>query len=82
MPFQTIEQQPNYDPNGNRVENHELAKELRELYELPPISIEQAIISAADIITNLNGFLKKYATTTDYGETHLDAIKYSRENIS
>jgi hypothetical protein len=82
MPFQTIEQRPNYDPNGILVENHELAKELRELYDLPPISTEQAIISAADIITNLNGFLKKYATTTDYGETHLDAIKYSRENIS
>ena len=47
-----------------------------------PISTEQAIISAADIITNLNGFLKTYATSTDYGETHLDAIKYSRENIS
>jgi hypothetical protein len=82
MPFQTIEQQPNYDPNGILVENHELAKELRELFDLPPISTEQAIISATDIITNLNGFLKKYATSTDYGETHLDAIKYSRENIS
>ena len=34
MPFQTIEQQHNYDPNGILVENHELAKELRELYDL------------------------------------------------
>ena len=82
MPFQTIEQQVNYDPNGTLVENDELAKELRDLYDLHPISTEQAVISAADIITNLNGFLKKYATSTDYGETHLDAIKYSRENIS
>jgi len=82
MPFQTIEQQHNYDPNGILVENHELAKELRELYDLHPISTEQAIISAAVIIINLNGFLKTYATSTDYGETHLDAIKYSRENIS
>ena len=36
MPFQTIEQQHNYDPNGILVENHELANELRELYDLPP----------------------------------------------
>jgi len=82
MPFQTIEQQSNYDPNGILVENHELAKELRELFDLPPIYTEQAIISATDIITNLNGFLEDYLSINDLEENSVDVIKECRENIS
>ena len=52
MPLQMIGQN-SYDYNeDNLVDSHELSQELRELYDSPLISTNEAII------TNLNGFFK------------------------
>ena len=82
MPLQMIGQN-SYDYNeDNLVDSHELSQELRELYDLPLISTDEAIKTPVDVITNLNGFLKEYSTTSmDCGEFHLD-VKSNRENIS
>jgi hypothetical protein len=83
MPLQMIGQN-GYDYNENNlVDSHELSRELRELYDLPLITTDEAIITPVDVITNLNGFLKEYSTTSmmDCGESHLD-VKSHRENIS
>jgi hypothetical protein len=56
--------------------SHELANELRELYDLSPINGEDVSIN---IITNLNGLLKEYV---DSEESPVNVIKDSRENIS
>jgi hypothetical protein len=67
--------------------SHQLSNDLRELYDLPSINIpqnhqEQQPQLSAKIITNLNGFLKDYATDSE--ENSVDVVKYSRskENIS
>ena len=75
--------------NENELASHQMAKELRELYDLPPVNIQkqqedgkeqlQAQQLSSDIITNLNGLLKDYA---DSEENPVDAIKFIRENIS
>jgi hypothetical protein len=67
-------------PDDNILTSHQLANEIRELYDLSPIMAEEKISS--NIITNLNGFLKEYAITVDYEEAHLDVIKYNREDLS
>jgi hypothetical protein len=59
MPLQMIGQN-SYDHNeDNLVDRHELSQELRELYDSPLISTDEAIITSVDVITNLNGFLKR-----------------------
>ena len=83
MPLQLIGQN-GYDYNENNlVDSQELSRELRELYDLPLISTDEAIITPVDVITNLNVFLKEYSTTSivDCGESNLD-VKSHRENIS
>ncbi len=54
--------------------SHELANELRELYDLNPINGEVSV----DIITNLNGLLKEY---DDSEESSVDVIKNNRKNL-
>ena len=58
-----------------------LANELRELYDLPPISKEEMTKKSSDIIINLRGFLKDYANT-DSEENMVDATKSCIESIS
>lgn len=60
------------------LSSHQLANDLREIYDLPLITAEEKISS--DIITNLNGFLNK--CTSDLEENAVDVIKGCRENIS
>lgn len=82
MPLQMIEQ-TSPDINNSLTTSHELANDLRELYDLPqlpPIEKDVVAFESADIITNLNGLLKDYAT--DAEENSIDAIKFIRENIS
>ena len=74
--------QTNSDVNNGLIASHELANDLRELYDLPqlpPKEEDAVVVKSADIITNLNGFLKDYA---DSEENPVDAIKFIRENIS
>ena len=72
MPLQLME---NDGYNDELLASHELANELRELYDLPPLNGE----ISPNIITNLNGLLKEYA---DSVESLVDVIKDGRENIS
>jgi hypothetical protein len=84
---QQILEHNSYDEN--ELESYQMAKELREMYDLPPINIQkqqegsieqlQTQHISSDIITNLNGLLKDYA---DSEENPIDAIKFIRENIS
>jgi hypothetical protein len=81
MPLQQMIEQNSYDANnGDLTTSHELANELRELYDLPLISKEKdEDLMSSHIIINLNGFLKDYA---DSEENPIDAIKFIRESIS
>jgi hypothetical protein len=58
--------------------SHELANELRELYDLPSLAAAEEQMSAVDIITNLSGFLKEYATD-DLDKSSIEMIKFNRE---
>ena len=80
MRLQMIEQN-SHEINDDLIPSHELANDLRELYDLPLISKkEDEDLISLDIIINLNGFLKDYATISE--ENPIDAIKACRENIS
>jgi len=72
-----------YD-NNNLLTSHQLANEIRELYDLPSIPSEEIIPSSSTlgIITNLNGFLEDYLSINDLEENSVDVIKECRENIS
>ena len=59
--------------------SHGLANELREIYDLPPLGSEE--MASADVITNLSGFLKEYATTDDLNESSIDMVKLNRETL-
>jgi hypothetical protein len=72
MPLQMMEHNSH---DQEVLTSHELANELRELYDLPPLNGE----ISSNIITNLNGLLKEYA---DSVESLVDVIKDGRENIS
>ncbi|MGN6560709.1 MAG: hypothetical protein ACTHJ2_09320 [Candidatus Nitrosocosmicus sp.] len=74
-------EQTSTDINNGLTTSHELANDLRELYDLPqlpPIG-KDVVVKSADIITNLNGILKDYA---DSEENPIDAITFIREHIS
>ena len=67
MPQQILKHN-DYD-NNNLLSSHQFANEIRELYDLPSIPSEEIILSStADIITNLNGFLKYYLSINDLEE--------------
>ncbi|MGN6559810.1 MAG: hypothetical protein ACTHJ2_04720, partial [Candidatus Nitrosocosmicus sp.] len=52
--------------NNDLTTSRELANDLRELYDLPPLSIEkEMVIKSSYMITNLNGFIKDYATDSE-----------------
>ncbi|MGN6348362.1 MAG: hypothetical protein ACTHLL_01235 [Candidatus Nitrosocosmicus sp.] len=52
--------------NNDLTTSRELANDLRELYDLPPLSIEEEmVIKSSYMITNLNGFIKDYATDSE-----------------
>jgi hypothetical protein len=72
-----------YD-NNNLLTSHQLANEIRELYDLPSIPSEEITPSSSTlgIITNLNGFLEDYLSINDLEENSVDVIKECRENIS
>ena len=72
MPLQMMEHNRH---DQEVLASHELANELRELYELPPLNGE----ISTDIIANLGGLLKEYVSSV---ESLVDVIKDSRENIS
>jgi hypothetical protein len=74
MPLQMMEHN-SHDQDQEVLTSHELANELRELYDLPPLN--DGI--STDIITNLGGLLKEYV---DSVESLVDVIKDGRENIS
>jgi hypothetical protein len=77
MPLHQIIGYNGYDINDDLTASQVLANELREIYDLHPISEER---TSPDIITNLNGFFKDYV---DSGENPVDyVIKACRENIS
>jgi hypothetical protein len=82
MPLQQMIEQNSYDANDDLTTSHELANDLRELYDLPMISKEEENkdLMSSDIIINLNGFLKDYTPNSE--ENPVDAIKTCRENIS
>jgi hypothetical protein len=73
MPLQMMEND-GYD--DKLLTSHELANELREIYELPAINGEKV---SAHTIANLGGLLKEYVSSV---ESLVDVIKDSRENIS
>ena len=62
----------NYSDDAQAISSRQLANELRELYDLPEINKQDIqaererdnllLIQSANIITNLNGFLKEYTT--------------------
>jgi hypothetical protein len=54
------------------VISHELANELRELYDLPSLAAKEHV--SVDIITNLSGFLKEFATSGDFDESSIDRV--------
>jgi hypothetical protein len=56
------------------IRSHALARELRNLYGLPPITEKQD----ADVIKGLEGIARHYA---DDEESSVDAIKAARESI-
>jgi hypothetical protein len=76
--------------DNDKLTSHQLANEIRELYDLPIINKQDRLeegrrehlllSSSVDIITNLNGFFKEYAA--DFEENAIDVIKECRENIS
>jgi hypothetical protein len=74
MPLQMMEHN-SHDQDQEVLTSHELANELRELYDLPPLN--DGI--STDIIANLGGLLKEYV---DSVESLVDVIKDGRENIS
>ncbi len=74
MPLQMMEHN-SHDQDQEVLASHELANELRELYDLPPLNDE----ISTDIIANLGGLLKEYV---DSVESLVDVIKDGRENIS
>jgi hypothetical protein len=74
MPLQMM-QHNSHDQDQEVLASHELANELRELYDLPPLN--DGI--STDIIANLGGLLKEYV---DSVESLVDVIKDGRENIS
>ncbi|MGN6708875.1 MAG: hypothetical protein ACTHKF_05955 [Candidatus Nitrosocosmicus sp.] len=76
MSTQTLSQN-SYD--DSILISHELAKELRELYDLPSLAAEERV--SAEVITNLSGFLKEYATTDDLNESSIDAVKLNQETL-
>jgi hypothetical protein len=71
MPLQVMEHNSH---DKEVLTSHELANELRELYDLPPVIGEISM----DIITNLDGLLKEYV---DSEESPVDVIKDHRENL-
>ena len=73
MPLQLMEND-GYD--DELLTSHKLANELRELYDLPANKTEKV---STDIIANLGGILKEYASSE---ESLVDVIKDGRENIS
>ena len=91
MPLQQqVMGQTNHNNNSDdalALSSHQLANELRELYNLPVINKqdiqgegEHLLLLSANIITNLNGFLKDYSS--DLEENPVDVIKdCCRENI-
>ena len=82
MPEQILKHN-DYD-NNNLLTSHQLANEIRELYDLPSIPSEEITPSSSTlgIITNLNGFLEDYLSINDLEENSVDVIKECRENIS
>jgi hypothetical protein len=86
MRLQMIEETNQY--NNDLIPSHELANELRELYDLPMISKkeeeeeeENKDLMSSHIIINLNGFLKDYDSISEENPID-DVIKFIRENIS
>jgi hypothetical protein len=79
VPLQVL----NNNGYDNALASHQLANELRELYDLSPITTTTEEKISYDIITNLNGLLKEYAAT-DLEENPIDDIKNCccRENLS
>jgi hypothetical protein len=74
MPLQMMEHN-SHDQDQEVLASHELANELRELYDLPPLNDGISTV----IIANLGGLLKEYV---DSVESLVDVIKDGRENIS
>jgi hypothetical protein len=74
MPLQMMEHN-SHDQDQEVLTSHELANELRELYDLPPLNDGISTV----IIANLGGLLKEYV---DSVESLVDVIKDGRENIS
>ncbi|MGN6560617.1 MAG: hypothetical protein ACTHJ2_08850 [Candidatus Nitrosocosmicus sp.] len=67
--------------NNDLTTSREFANDLRELYDLPPLTIEEEmVINLSYIITNLNGLIKDYATDSE--EITIDIVKFVREDIS
>lgn len=68
--------------NNDLTTSRELANDLRELYDLPPLSIEEEeiVIKSSYIIAHLNGLIKDYATDSE--ENTIDVVKFVREDIS
>ncbi len=75
MPLQMMEHN-SHDQDQEVLASHELANELRELYELSAINAEKVSVYT---IANLSGLLKEYV---DSVESLVDVIKDGRENIS
>jgi hypothetical protein len=76
MSTQTLSQN-SYD--DSILISHELAKEIRELYDLPSLAAEERV--SPEVITNLSGFLKEYATTDDLNESSIDGVKLNQETL-
>jgi hypothetical protein len=74
MPLQMM-QHNSHDQDQEVLASHELANELRELYDLPPLNDGISTVN----IANLSGLLKEYV---DSVESLVDVIKDGRENIS
>jgi PHP family Zn ribbon phosphoesterase len=70
------------------LSSHQSANELREQYDLPVINKQDMqgerdpllLLPSANIITNLNGLLKEYAS--DLEEKSVDVVKCCRQNLS
>jgi hypothetical protein len=83
MPLQQMIEQNSYDANDNLTASHQLANELRELYDLPMISKEEIEdLMSLHIIINLNGFLKDYATNSEENQINATKTCRSKKDIS
>jgi hypothetical protein len=77
--------QTSSDINNGLTASHELANDLRELYDLPQLASKEKdekdiSVKSDDIITNLNGLLKDYVHSEENPVDYV--IKFIRENIS